>query len=216
VAIGQSPLLGGQANPQVGTEPSVVFQGRPLEGVRDLMSWVRSESTVLLPPLDSFQSSSDPWVRPVVNCPTGTEHRLILEGADRSVEPVAIPFRASTDPVVDSALDELVCEMVLMRGRTMAESISVPVLPVDEVAESEAGEVAQPSDGSWPKPISTDLMSQTEPSRQSASFTGRLAVILLAAGFGSLKAIDSTRRNKRARNMRLMRFPDTAPKAKSG
>jgi uncharacterized delta-60 repeat protein len=200
---GQLPLLGGQANPQVGTESSLVVQGRPLAGVPDLMSWVRSESTLLLPQHDSSQSSSDSWVRPVVNRPTGTEHRLRLGETDRSVEPVAIPFRASTDPVVDSALVELVSEMVLMCGRKMAESFSVPVLPVDEFGESEAGEVAKPSDGSWPKPISTDLMSQTEPIRQSASFTARLAVILLAAGFGSLRAIDSTRRNKRARNMRL-------------
>jgi hypothetical protein len=116
--------------------------------------------------------------------------------------------------VVDSALAELVSEMVLMRGRKMTKSLGVPVLPVDKVAESEAGKVAKPSDGSWPRPISTDLMSQTEPTRQPASFTARLAVILLAAGFGSLRAIDSTRRNTRARNMRLMRLPDTAPKAK--
>jgi hypothetical protein len=175
------------------------------------MFWVRSESTVLLPQHDSFQPSSDPWVRPVVNRPTGTEHRLRLEGTDRSVEPVAIPFRAITDPVVDSALAELVSERVLMRGRKMAESVSVPVLPVDQVAESVAGEAAKPSDGSRPTLISTDLMSQAESTRQSASFTARLAVILLAAGFGGLRAIDSTRRNERARNTRLMRSSDTVP-----
>jgi hypothetical protein len=177
VVSGQSPLLGGQANPQVGTESSLVVQGSDLDVERSSVAWVHSESTNFLPLLDSSLLNPEPSVQTTANPPISSVHRLLLDGTDRDAGRVIVSSTPLTDLTIDSALGELASETVPMLGRETALSFGVPVLPADEIARSKVG--------------------QTEPRRQTGPFTARLAAILLAAGSGGHGAYHAARRKQR-------------------
>jgi len=175
VVSDQRPAANGQTNSQVGPLLSLVVQGMDRQNEQGLIAWVDSESTDFLPPLGLPKRPAEPSMQPAVELEIDSDHPVIPDGADRIDQPVVIPTTLRSDLDQDSILDDLAANVILRStGFQPVLESSTSKMPVSR------------SDSPW----------------QSADFSARLAVILLAAGFCGSRAGTSTRTNKRVGNVR--------------
>ncbi|MFI5455600.1 MAG: hypothetical protein ACHRXM_09125 [Isosphaerales bacterium] len=141
--------------------------------------------------------------QPVLNAPARSERVVVLERADREhVADLAI-MKPRPAPVTDSVLNELASDAVLVRTWNAAETTGVPDHPWDGVVMEvlpRGVDVATRGTGlEAVSEIPTGRMHvpPTDSTREPASWSSRLAIILLAAGPCACGASGLIPRNQR-------------------
>ena len=135
------------------------------------------------------QQPAAPSTPPAVELKIDSEHSVIPFRADRIDRPVVSRTKLRTDQDTDSILDDLAADRVLR------STVSQPVI------KPYTGNMPMLPPGFNPMVENSTrkgLIAEPDSSRHPADFTVRLAVILLAAGFGGYRASASTRRNQGA------------------
>ncbi len=147
--------------------------------------------------------------QPLLNAPTSYEHSVVLRRTYHDNVAAPLLTRPRAGLVLDSVLDDLTSDAVLLRGWKAATSFGAPVLPLFDVTDAPMEFNAAPcAKGFQPaSEVLTGRMSvpRTEPHRQPASSKACLTDILLAAGFCSFGAGTLAARSRRARNLYSLR-----------
>jgi hypothetical protein len=147
--------------------------------------------------------------QPVMNAPARSERFAVLERPDRGNVAVLSLTRPRPALVTDSVLNELASDVVLVRAGRAAEATSAPdhpwngvvtdMLPTGvDVTMRGSGQEAVPE---IPKGRIHVPPTDSTP-REPASWSARLAIILLAAGPCAYGASEPIPRNQRTKGLR--------------
>jgi hypothetical protein len=201
LASGQWSVVSGQTSAGGGAQASVVFQDLDHESALELVPSVRMESTEFRRALNSAtqDGAAAGHGQPAGDTPTGPARPALLEfdGMEGEEDPFRTPGARSLRGyrATDSALDDLVSEPAMLRGRNAAWVFAGPRASGYIAAVTDAGNnIRQPESGQagW-NSASADLTSSRERDSQSAPFAARLAAIVLATGWCGRMVTKSTR-----------------------
>ncbi len=153
-------------------------------------------AAVAMTPVTTGAMSQQPaWstAQAVFSGPTTFEHFAVLQRIDPDNKPVPFVTRHWASQVLESVLDDLTADTVLVRRWETAESFGGQALPWDGVITVALPTVDSVPPGTRLQPvleIATDRMPvpRTDASRLSAAAKASLTDMLLAAGFCSFSA----------------------------